>query len=290
MKPETKFILLRISIYLTGFLVIVWVIGINVWEIKSKTAPLIQAENGNYFVYTDRNYDRAELTLNFETEIPENLQVKISKDFSVFSSHRKKGIYEEAKLQEKLFKNNPTQYPNGSFLKFKNKLYFLDEGTLLPLASFSILEIFNLDKKNLAEINAEDFEELPKEDLLTTASIRENFPENIIIKKDDTSYITGSDGYYPLYIANIAQIIKDLNHTYIEIKSIPTEAKCYKNQNSQAICEFKLNNKNLSIGNVYKVIISENNKILNSKNLSVKLFNNLNLIEFLTETGKLFIQ
>ena len=293
MKAEARFLLLRTSIYLTGLLIIAWVIGLNIWEIKSKTTPLIKTENGNYIAYAERNYDQAELTLEFENEIPENIRVEISKDFSVFSTHRKKGVYSEEELKAKLFKHNPTQHPNGSFLTFKNNIYFLEEGTLRPLESSRILEIFNLNKKNLEEINKNNFFTLPKGDLINTKSIRNNFPENILLKKDNGFYITGSDGYDYIISSNIIPLIEDKKYPIINISSETTVGKCYKSlgNNLEIICYFNLKKQKTKSGNIYFINITSNNQpISNFKTTEIKFRASLTLSEILENIKNMFIK
>ena len=185
MKPETKFILLRVSIYLTGFLIVAWVIGINIWEIKQKTAPLIKVSDNQYIVYTERNYDQAELTLEFEKEIPENLRVEINPELSAFLSHRDKVIYNQDALLKKLFNANPTSIPNGSFVKYKKNIYFLEDGFLRRVLNKDILKKFSLDKNKLPEIEEKELKLFQPGENLTLQSMKEKFPEKIIIKRNN---------------------------------------------------------------------------------------------------------
>jgi hypothetical protein len=93
MSPKTKFKLIRISIYLTGLLIILGTVFYNAWQIKEKTFQPIKTEKGDLVIFNEKNYEKAELNLKFTEKIPENLVVTMEKDFSVFLKDLHGAIY-----------------------------------------------------------------------------------------------------------------------------------------------------------------------------------------------------
>jgi hypothetical protein len=264
------------------------VIGANIWEIKEKTITPVQAENGDFVVYTDKNYQTAQLTIEFENQIPENFTVQIQKDFSVFLEHRKKGVYSEEELKEKLFKNNPTQHPNGAFLKHQKDVYFMEEGRIRKLDTAKILNFFDLIPKQLPEITSEEFNQLFQDDPLTYQSIQENFPEDILIKKEDFFYITSDNGYNPIHIPNSEKLQKKLNLQLSTLSGKWEAGECFKTNNKTVNCNLNLNKRVSNYGNIYRIKINNNAQEVN--NLKIKLENNFNPSEIINEIKELFLK
>jgi len=285
-------LIIRISIYLTGVFIILWVIGFNVWQIKERTENIVQANQRDYFlIFNERAYGKASLLLNFPEEIPENLSITLEKDFSTFSTKLGSGVYTEKKLQAKFSKENPTPHPNGTFVNYQKKTYLIEDGELRELNTPKILSIFNLNKKDLPEISSENFQALTPGKPLTNKSISEEFPTKILIQKDDNYYISGTESYYPVFIPEIKKVIEKYNTQLIKLNTNLTQGKCYRQNQTQAICDFNLKNQKSNSGNAYKITIKSNNQPITEINQGIiKLEANPTLSEILEETKNLFVK
>lgn len=295
MNNQRRFLLVRASIYLSGLAVIFWVIGVNVWEIREKTDTPIKTENGDFIVYTDRNYQNAELTIEFENQIPEILTTTIQKDFSIFLSSRAEGIYTEEDLKAKLFKDNSSQYPNGSFLNYKNDIYLVEEGQLRKLDNSKILNFFNLKKGDLPQLNSEDFKKFIQAQPFSYLSLQHEFPQEMLIGKGSDFFITGEKGYYPIYLSDLEKIQNELNLQVSPISNKTTRGDCFKLTDQKISCRFDLSQLKSNSGNIYRLSIKETNSQPNQppetiKTTSLTLQANPSFAETMNEVKKIFIK
>lgn len=264
MSPKTKFKLIRISIYLTGLLIILGTVFFNAWKIKEARPPLIKTEKGDLVVFTEKNYEKAELTLKFTEKIPENLTVTLEKDFLIFLNNPSGAIYTEEELREKLFEENNLEYPNGKIINYQNKNYIVQKGRFKEILDNNFLKILGINENNLDKISF-DKKILSAIDYpLNEKNLRENFPERILFEKNGDFYLTGTDGYRPVYISNIQELIEKYNIQTVSLNSQPTPGKCYQKAKSalEIICDFNLE-KNL-IGNIYKIKLNEDYRIIDN--------------------------
>jgi hypothetical protein len=273
MSPKTKFKLIRKSIYLTGLFIILGTVFYNAWQIKEKTFQPIKTENGDLAIFTDKTYQKAELTLEVTEKIPENLTVTLEKDFYIFLDNPSGAIYTEEELKEKLFEENDLEYPNGKIINYQNKNYIVQRGHFKEILDNNFLKILGINKDNLNKIGF-DKETLSTIDYpLNEKDLRENFPERILFEKNGDFYLTGTGNYRPVYISNIKDLIEKYNIQTVSFNSQPVLGKCYKKSNpfSKIICDFEL--EKISAGNIYRVKIENNNQLTeNIKQAKLKFF------------------
>lgn len=285
-----NFLLIRISIYLIGLFIVLWIVGCNVWQLKEANLPLEKSEKSDLFVKTSKNYEKGKLTLKFTEEIPDNLTVALKKDFQILLNNPKSGIYYEKDLNKKLFDENPLPYPNGKILKYQNKIHIIQEGKLRPIDDKYFIETLNLKKNNLTklEIKESENQSIPFGETLTYAEIQKKFPEKILINKNGSLYLTVTKGYRQIYIPNIQELIEKYDIQTIETSSQSNIGKCYKKTKDslEIICDFNLN-KNAP-GNIYLAEISPSNSNLESSNL--KLTSDLTPLEIWQAIKDLFIK
>jgi hypothetical protein len=288
---KTKFKLIRISIYLTGLFIILGTIFSNAWKIKEVNPSLVKTEKGELVIFTEKNYEKAELNLKFTEKIPENLTVTLEKDFSVFLKDLHGAIYTEEKLEKKLYEDNPLEYPNGKIVKYRNKNYIINQGQLREITDKSFLDALALNPKNLPEISEEKSNQLTIREPWTYQEIQEYFPERILIEKNGDFYLTGTDGSRPVYIPNIQELIEKHNIQTVSLTSHPISGKCYETTETalEIICDFDL--KKIPAGNIYRLNLQSNQqKIDNLENSNLKLTANPTLSELLQEAGNLFVK
>jgi hypothetical protein len=291
MSPKTKFKLIRISIYLTGLLIILGTVFYNAWQIKEANPSLVQTEKGDLVVFTEKNYEKAELNLKFTEKIPENLIITLEKDFSVFLEDLHGAIYTEEELEKKLFEDNALEYPNGKIVKYQNKNHIIDKGQLREITDKSFLDALALNPKNLPEISNEKSNQITIGEPLQYQEIQDDFPERILIEKNGDFYLTGTEGCRPVYISNIQELIEKYNVQTVSLNSQSIPGSCYrKTENAlEILCDFDLE-KN-STGNIYRINLQSNNqKIDNFEKSNLKLTANPTLSELLQEAGNLFVK
>lgn len=291
MSPKTKFKLIRISIYLTGLLIILGTVFSNAWKIKEANPSLIKTEKSDLVVFTDKNYEKAELSLKFNQQIPENLIVTLEKDFSVFLEDIHGAIYTEEELAKKLFEENSLEYPNGKIINYQNKNYIIQKGFLREITSKDFLKIFDLNENALEKIAFSEKISPSIGQPLEKQELQEDFPERILIEKNGDFYLTGTDGTRPVYISNTQELIEKYGLQVVSLNSQPIPGKCYKKAETalEIICDFDLE-KN-STGNIYQIKIQSNDqKIDNFENPTLRLTANPTPSELLQEAGNLFVK
>jgi hypothetical protein len=273
MSPKTKFNLIRISIYLTGLLIILGIVFYNAWQIKEANPSLVQTEKGDLVVFTEKNYQKAEFTLKFTEKIPENLIITLEKDFSIFLDSPSGAIYTEEELQEKLFEENDLEYPNGKIINYQNKNYIVQRGHFKEILDNNFLKILGINENNLDKISFNKKILSAIDYPLDEKYLKENFPERILFEKNGDFYLTGTDSYRPVYISNIEDLIEKYNIQTVSNKSQPATGKCYKKSGlfSRIICNFDLE-KN-SAGDVYRIKAENNNQFTEDlKQAELKFF------------------
>jgi hypothetical protein len=68
---------------------------------KKTNPPINKTTKGNFFVFTEKNYNQAELTIKFEKEVPENLEATLRKDFSILLNEPYPPLYPKKKNSKK---------------------------------------------------------------------------------------------------------------------------------------------------------------------------------------------
>lgn len=291
MSPKTKFKLIRISIYLTGLLIILGTVFSNAWKIKEKTFQPIKTEKGDLVIFNEKNYEKAHLSLKFTEKIPENLVVTMEKDFSVFLKDLHGAIYFENEIEKKLSEDNFLEFPNGKIINYQNKNYIIQKGYLREITNKNFLKILGLNENDVEKV---DFDEQLSSSVghpLEKQEIQEDFPERILIEKNGDFYLTGTEGCRPVYISNIQELIEKYNIQTVSLNSQSILGKCYQKAETalEIICDFDLE-KN-STGNIYRINLQSNNqKIGNFENPNLKLTANPTLPELLQEAKNLFVK
>jgi hypothetical protein len=294
MKNGKKFLFLRISIYLTGIVVLATVLFFNIWEIKQKKEVMTQSSTKpeNFFSYTKSNYQDVKIDVLYSKK-PRNPQPRIAKTLSIFLQEEKTGVYYKDELQDKLTKNNNSQYPNGSLLEYNNTVYLLEEGELRKITSPDVFQALGYKWEQIKKINQKEFNSfsISKHSIdLKALQDPEKFPEDIIIKDQDKFYITGGSSYYPLYLKK--EKIEELwpKFTYAsaskfqENNSIPL--KCYETKNEKIIaCQAKLEEINREFGNIYQINTPSSET---PEKIKIELKRNLTAPEIWENIKKLF--
>jgi len=241
---------------------------------KKTNPPINKTTKGNFFVFTEKNYNQAELTIKFEKEVPENLEATLRKDFSILLNEPyPPPISEEEKLKEKLFEDNFLEYPNGKIINYQNKNYIIRKGFLKEIQNDNFFKIFGLNKNNLEKVKFDEEISSSIGHPFDYKKIREIFPERILIKKDGSFYLTGEENYRQIHIPEIESIIEKYNIQTVELTSEPITGKCYEKANSELeiICDFQLPKENT--GNIYQIKVNNKSQIFkNFKNIQLKFY------------------